>query len=153
MTNYALTQSSCSLFVSSSLPSGLFLGAPLTCLTVYRGHWCPFCQAYLKQLQSLQGRITAAGGSVFTVTAENQSELPKMREASGFTGETIVDTENLLVKELQRRGIIDVAISEKKGYPHGMAQPAVLVGGKNGLYYTWAIKPSVVSQFAIPSNG
>ena len=68
-----------------------------------------------------------------------------MREATGYIGETIVDTENLLVNELKRRGIIDVAISEKKGYEHGMAQPAVLIGTKERVVYRWAIVPSMVS--------
>lgn len=72
-----------------------------------------------------------------------------MRQATGYSGETIVDVENLLVKELRRRGIIDVAISEKKGYPHGMAQPAVLVGTKQKVVYKWAIVPSVVSCFLL----
>ncbi|KAG8528531.1 uncharacterized protein KY384_007449 [Bacidia gigantensis] len=110
---------------------------------VYRGHWCPFCQAYLKQLQSLTKSITAAGGYVLTVTAESESELHKIRETTGYDGETIVDTENLLATELRRRGIIDVAVSEKTGYPNGMAQPAVLVGTKAKVVYKWAIKPSV----------
>lgn len=38
-----------------------------------------------------------------------------MRQATGYDGETIVDVENLLVKELRRRGIINVTINEKKG--------------------------------------
>ena len=96
-------------------------------------------------LQSLSPRITAAGGHVFAVTSEAESELPKMRTASGYTGETIVDPENLLAKELKRRGVLDVAISEKKGYPHGMAQPAILVGGKEKIWYHWAIVPATVS--------
>lgn len=114
----------------------------------YRGSWCPFCQAYLKALQSLTPRITAAGGKIFTVTSEDASQLPKMRDASGYTGETIVDPENLLAKELKRRGIVDVAISEHKGYPHGMAQPAVLIGGKQRVWYKWAIVPGTVSRNA-----
>ena len=74
-----------------------------------------------------------------------------MRKATGFNGETIVDVENLLVKELRRRGIIDVAISDKNGYPHGMAQPAVLIGTKQKVVYKWAIVPSVVSSLLFPS--
>ena len=73
-----------------------------------------------------------------------------MRTASGYTGETIVDPENVLAIELKRRGVIDVAISEHKGYPHGMVQPAVLIGAKNKLWYRWAIIPGTVSS-AIPS--
>ena len=117
---------------------------------VYRGSWCPFCQGYLKTLQSLSTDIQAAGGKVFAVTSEAASELPKMRTASGYTGETIVDPENVLAIELKRRGVIDVAISEHKGYPSGMVQPAVLIGAKNKLWYRWAIIPGTVSS-AIPS--
>lgn len=68
-----------------------------------------------------------------------------MRAASGYTGETIVDPENLLAKELARRGVIDVAISAHKGYPHGMVQPAIPVGAKDKLWYSWAIVPATVS--------
>jgi hypothetical protein len=83
-----------------------------------------------------------------TVTAEAASELPAMRKASGYTGETIVDPENFLAKELKRRGLLDVAISDKKGYPHGMAQPAVLVLRKDGtVLFKWAIVPTLVSNF------
>ena len=70
-----------------------------------------------------------------------------MRAASGWEGEVIVDPENLLAKELKRRNLLDVAISEKAGYPHGMAQPAVLVGGQSlkGVAFKWAIVPAAVS--------
>lgn len=118
--------------------------------TVYRGAWCPFCQAYLRQLQALSSDIAAEGGKVFTVTAEAESELPKMRAASGYTGETIVDPENQLTKELKRRGIIDIAISNHKGYPHGMAQPGVLAGGNKGILYRWNIVPATVSPTCQP---
>jgi hypothetical protein len=82
------------------------------------------------------------------VTAEAASELPAMRTASGYTGETIVDPDNFLAKELKRRGLLDVAISDKKGYPHGMAQPAVLVLRRDGtVLYQWATVPAFVSTF------
>ena len=69
-----------------------------------------------------------------------------MRAASGFDGETIVDPENLLAKELKRRGLLDLAISDHKGYPHGMVQPGVLIGGNQvGIVYKWAIVPGTVS--------
>ena len=50
---------------------------------------------------------------------------------------------------------LDVAVSEKKGYEHGMAQPAILVlrGGKGGdlkgaegaVFEKWAIIPSMMN--------
>jgi hypothetical protein len=83
-----------------------------------------------------------------TVTAEAASLLPAMRTASGYTGETIVDPDNFLAKELKRRGLLDVAISDKNAYPNGMAQPAVLVLRRDGtVLYQWAIVPGFVSIF------
>ena len=71
-----------------------------------------------------------------------------MRTASGYDGETLVDTEHLLARELKRRGLIDVAISERKGYAEGMVQPGVLIGGNRvGVVYSWAIRPATVSFF------
>ena len=69
-----------------------------------------------------------------------------MRNASGYTGETIVDPDNFLAKELKRRGLLDVAVSDHKGYKNGMAQPAVLILKKDGTeLYKWAIVPAMVS--------
>lgn len=86
---------------------------------------------------------------MLAVTSQAASELPKMRKASGYTGETIVDPENLLAKELKRRNVINVAISDHDGYPHGMVQPAVLAlnGQDRKVLYEWAIVPSLVSNF------
>lgn len=69
-----------------------------------------------------------------------------MQVASGYTGETIIDTKNELARELKRRGLVDVAISERKGYDNGMAQPAVLVIKDQTVLYHWAISPSRVSN-------
>ena len=69
-----------------------------------------------------------------------------MLSKTKYSGETIVDPENVLATELKSRGQLNVAISEKGGYPHGMAQPAVLVVDRNGKpLVSWAIVPGVVS--------
>lgn len=114
---------------------------------VYRGHWCPFCNGYLKDLQSVLGSIKAAQGVAVTVTAENAEFLPTMRAQTGFEGEMISNPENKIATELNEKYGLSVAISEKKGYPHGMAQPAVLVLKKDGTeLFKWAIVPSLVSS-------
>ena len=112
---------------------------------VYRGHWCPFCMSYLKTLQSLTNGIAEAHGETLIVTAEAEKELPGTRKATGYNGPAIVDPEHVLAKELKKRGLLDVAISKKGGYEHGMAQPAVLVLKKDGtVIYNWAINPGLV---------
>ena len=64
---------------------------------------------------------------------------------TGYDGEAIVDTENILVKYFKERDLLNVAITEKKGYEHGMAQPAILVIKNDGtVLEKWAIVPSTV---------
>ena len=93
----------------------------------------------------MAGSITAAGGKPLAVTAEPEPELPATRTASGYTGEAIVDPLNVLRRYLKARNLVDVAISQKNGYDHGMAQPAVLVLKKDGtVLFSWAITPGLV---------
>lgn len=105
--------------------------------------------AYLKTLQSISAPIIAAGGAILVVTAEPGEHLPATRKASGYEGLVVVDETNSLAKELKRRGVLDVAISDKKGYKDGMAQPAILVGrevdGKREVLERWAIVPSAMN--------
>lgn len=78
------------------------------------------------------------------ITAEAEGNLEKTRTATGYNGEAISDPEHAIAGELKRRFGLDVAISEKGGYPHGMAQPAVLVLKNDGtVVYKWAIVPKL----------
>jgi len=103
---------------------------------------------YLRAFTALIDPITEAGGTPVIITAEDESHLPATRAATGYTGDAIVDPENLLAADLKARGLLDVAITEKAGYPHGMAQPAVLVVRQDGsVLQQWAIVPCVVGFF------
>jgi peroxiredoxin len=136
--------SSSLLFVRNHQVSGVF--DKINSSVVFRGHWCPFCQAYLKSLQSLLPAITAAGGKAIAITAEPEQHLAETRSLTGYTGDVIVDPENQIAAELKRREKLTVAISSKAGYPHGMAQPAILVMQSDGtVLYDWAIVPSVMN--------
>lgn len=124
---------------------------PLTSSPVFRGHWCPFCIAYLKTLQGLTKRIEAEGGVVLVATSEPKSWLPETRKLTGYSGEAIVDEEHVLATHLRTEGKVDVAISEHKGYAHGMAQPAILVVNTSGeVLEKWAIVPAFVSFPSFP---
>lgn len=69
-----------------------------------------------------------------------------MRAATGYRGEAINDPRNTIAAEFKKRGLVSVAISDKKGYEHGMAQPAVLVVTSKGTpLESWACVPSMVS--------
>ena len=101
---------------------------------------------YMKSLQKIVSSVERRNGYVVAVTAEDASHVQATRDASGFTGEVIVDQDHLLLHELKTRFGVDVAISDKKGYPHGMAQPAIMVQKQDKtVMYSWAIVPSLVS--------
>ena len=119
--------------------------ASLTRRPDYRGHWCPFCITYLKNLQSIAPSVEKAGGKILVVTAEAADQLPATRKSSGYTGDAIVDPEHQLAKTLKERGLLNVAMTKRGGYPHEMAQPAVLVVKQDGnVLFDWAIQPSLV---------
>lgn len=50
-----------------------------------------------------------------------------MRTISGYSGEATVDPENKLVQFVKERYDLEIAVTEKKGYEHGMAQSGFLV--------------------------
>ncbi|KZP01958.1 hypothetical protein FIBSPDRAFT_987791, partial [Athelia psychrophila] len=78
--------------------------------------------------------------------SELEQHSEATRKSSGYTGEIIVDTENFLAKELKQRGWLDVAISSRWGYEHGMAQPSLLAIKQNKeVLYSWAIVPSLMN--------
>jgi hypothetical protein len=123
-----ITSNAFVFLVCKSFSPFLSLPPPLTSLLLldYRGHWCPFCMGYLKTLHTLSAQISSAGGKIIVVTAESAEFISETRKVTGYEGLIIVDEKNELAKELKRRGLVDVAISEKKGYENGMAQPAIL---------------------------
>lgn len=93
----------------------------------------------------MTSKISAAGGKTVIVTSEVPEHLEAFQKSTGYTETAIVDPENTLANELKKRGLLDIAISEKAGYAHGMAQPGVLVIKKDGtVLYNWAIVPSIV---------
>jgi len=111
--------------------------------------------SYLSTLHTLEPAIAALNGKVVIVTAEPEEHLAATRTTTGYEGTAIVDTNNLLATELKNRGLLDVAISEKKGYEHGMAQPAILAARKGGdaqveVLERWAIVPSMMVSLPVP---
>ncbi|KAF4503416.1 hypothetical protein FAGAP_369 [Fusarium agapanthi] len=121
----------------------------------YRGHWCPFCRAYLQTLQGLSPSISSLGGKALIITSEPASFLPEMRKLTGYSGDAIVDTKNTLVELVKERYGLEITVTERKGYEHGMAQPGILVlrRGKGGdvtgqggaVLEKWAIVPSAMN--------
>ncbi|KAH7342475.1 hypothetical protein BKA65DRAFT_292349 [Rhexocercosporidium sp. MPI-PUGE-AT-0058] len=116
-------------------------------VVVYRGHWCPFCRSYLSTLSTLSPSILSSSGKPLMITSEPSSFLPETRKLTGYQGDAIIDTSNELVGYLRENFGLEVAVSEKKGYVNGMAQPAVLVVKRDGgeVLEKWAIVPGIMN--------
>ncbi|KAK0121707.1 hypothetical protein ONS95_009992 [Cadophora gregata] len=128
--------------------NSLFSSSEFLFIVSYRGHWCPFCRAYLTTLTSIFPSIISQGGNTVILTAEPANFLPEMRKSTGYEGEAIVDEKNELMAYLRERYGWEVAITERKGYVSGMAQPGVLVLRRKGdgegeveVLEKWAIVP------------
>ncbi len=108
--------------------------------------------SYLKTFASLTSDIKAMGGLPLIATAETVEHLDSTRASTGYDGEAIIDPQSLLAAELKHRGLLEVAITEKKGYEYGMVQPAVLVLNSDGtVLQKWAIIPSTVRFYVLGS--
>lgn len=78
-----------------------------------------------------------------------------MRKLTGYSGDAIVDTKNTLVELVKENYDLEIAVTERKGYENGMAQPGILVlrGGKGedvtglggAVLEKWAIVPSAMN--------
>ncbi|KAL8709731.1 MAG: hypothetical protein Q9220_005517 [cf. Caloplaca sp. 1 TL-2023] len=102
--------------------------------------------SYLKSLETLSPSITAANGRPLIITAQSAEFVEKARENSGYTGHAISDPDNDIASKMRKRGTVDVAITEKNGYPHGMAQPAIVIIKTDGtVLYSWAIEPKTMN--------
>lgn len=122
-------------------------------LVVYRGLWCPFCQAYVKKLASLRHSIVAAGGETLIVSSSAPAHIPEFRNTTGYDGPAVTEVDSNLVNNLLERSMVDVAITQKSEYPNGMIQPAILVVKRGGVVVEkWAIDPSLVSPVRLKGS-
>ncbi len=110
----------------------------------FRGDWCPWCNAQLRDFNDALDRVQALGGQVvaYTSQAGNQS---KANNELKF--DVLVDEDNA---EALRHDIFitpqadnPVAAVMPELYPNGMVQPGIVIEDSAGrVLYRWAIVPS-----------
>ncbi len=110
----------------------------------FRGDWCPWCNAYLRDFNDKAfDEVTALGGRIVGITSQVGN---RSRENNSLRFEVVEDPSNA---EAER---YDIFITPKDGtplrdvdgaYEHGMAQPGVVIEDRNGtVLYRWAIDPN-----------
>ena len=109
----------------------------------FRGDWCPWCNAYLRDFDAQLDTIKALGGTVVGITSQagNQSA-----ENNNLGFEILVDEGN---GEAKKHNIFitpkaETPLKDVDGvYPNGMVQPGVVIEAADGtVLYHWAIVPS-----------
>ena len=119
-------------------------------LVFFRGAWCPFCQAYLRELNGefLQ-KVRAAGGELIGVTSQSAGAVASFAGDQGLAYRIVSEPANQLAKA-HRVAITPKAetpLAEVPGeYVEGMAQPAVVAfDGAGRELFHWAIDPSTMN--------
>ncbi|WP_444943945.1 peroxiredoxin family protein [Microbulbifer sp. ZKSA006] len=109
----------------------------------FRGDWCPWCNAYLRDFDSNIDKIHQLGGEVIGITSQagNQS-----KKNNNLRFDITVDNENV---EARKYGIVITPQNEVPypdgidAYSHGMVQPGVVIEDTSGnILYRWAINPN-----------
>lgn len=124
----------------------------ITVLNFLRGEWCPFCQAYSRELNgTFREQLEAAGGQLIGITSQSAEAAQSAQDNWGLNYDIVSDQSTELAKSF---GIDITPKSESPlaehptEYPNGMSQTGVIVLNRAGeVLYKWAVNPAVVNVF------
>jgi peroxiredoxin len=63
-----------------------------TVIVFYRGEWCPFCNAHLSDLATIEGDLRKRGYQILAISPDISSELAKMAEKDHLTYKMFSDS-------------------------------------------------------------
>lgn len=69
-------------------------------ILVYRGGWCPYCNAHLSDIQSAEQDIINLGYRIFAVSPDSPENLISTTEKKDLNYTLLSDPEGLLIREL-----------------------------------------------------
>lgn len=114
-------------------------------LVFYRGHWCPYCNKYLKKLEDSLSLISSKGASLVTITPEMPENIKKTIEKSTASYPILYDDGMAIMKSYDVAFPVDEKTIERyKGFGIDFTQangpnnganlpvPAVYVINKDG---------------------
>ncbi|HUH05733.1 MAG TPA: peroxiredoxin-like family protein [Kofleriaceae bacterium] len=95
-------------------------------IVFYRGHWCPFCQRQLTELQANLDKFAALNANLIAVSADPE-DIEKMRAKVGATFELYADPDLGAIKAFN---VLDEG--------NGIASPAVFIVDQSGtVHYSY----------------
>ncbi len=90
-------------------------------LVFYRGHWCPYCQHQLDDLNKHFGDFEAKGATIVAVSVDSIADEQKMTQKFGLRFQLYSDPQLAVITKF---GVDD--------YAAGISRPAVFVIEKGG---------------------
>lgn len=109
----------------------------------FRGDWCPWCNAQLRDFDKYLDKVQSLGGKIVAITSQAGNQSASNND---LRFEVIVDEEN---NEALKHGICITPKQETPLanvpdiYPNGMVQPGIVIENVQGkVLYHWAIVPS-----------
>jgi peroxiredoxin len=87
----------------------------------YRGHWCPFCQRQLSELQANVVEFEKLNANLIAVSADPE-DIEKMQTKSGVKFELYADPDLVAIKAFD---VLDE--------PNGISRPAVFIVDQKGM--------------------
>ncbi len=98
-------------------------------LVFYRGHWCPYCSRYLKQLEDSLQLVTEKGATLLAITPEKPESVAKTVEKTS-AGYSIIHDEGLKIMKAYK---VEYQLSENNTarYKNGGIDIEE-INGKNG---------------------
>lgn len=85
---------------TSSLKFSDIVGEKPTVLLVYRGGWCPFCNAHLSEIQGVQSEVIKLGYQVVAVSPDSPENLQVTDEKDKLEYSLYSDADGKLIQSL-----------------------------------------------------
>lgn len=132
-----------------------------TVLLFYRGGWCPFCNAQLGQIQTVEAEIRALGFQVIAISPDRPEKLQASREAGPLTYTLLSDSEmnaarafgiafrvdDTTVRSYKERFSIDLEGNSGQTH-HQLPVPSVFVVGADGVIRFSYVNPDYKTRIS-----
>lgn len=116
----------------SPVSSDAFAGKP-TVLVFYRGNWCPFCMAQVKQLAAHYRELEALGVQVILISPQPYAKNAQLAAKFDVNMQFMVDEGNVAARilELDQRHGLPMGM-QMMGYDSETVLPTVIITDANG---------------------
>ena len=76
------------------------IGEKPTILLFYRGRWCPFCNAQLAEIQTIENQIIKLGYQIVAISPDSPENLKLTDEKNKLTYSLYADSDGTLIKSI-----------------------------------------------------